>query len=101
MAHLSLSSLQAEIAAQAGAAYRAGVRFYVVCEGADGRWFALHADDQGHAGALARHWVDVLGCRGADCYRLQPWGGNQPFFQYFEAVEWPEDFSHGAEVIDA
>jgi hypothetical protein len=102
MAHLSLSSLQAEIAAQAAAAYGAGVRFYVICEGAGGEWFALHADDQGHAGALARHWVDILGCRGASCWRLYSWGsGAQPFFTYLEDPSGPEDYFSDAEVIDA
>ena len=93
MAHLSLSSLQAEIAAQAAAAHAAGIRFFVICENQAGEWFALHADNQGHAGALARHWVDTIGCRGASCWRLYEWGAAPaPFFTYLEDVE-------GADVI--
>jgi hypothetical protein len=79
------TALDADIAAEAGAAHAAGIRFFVVCENARGEWFALHADDQGHAGALARHWVDTLGCRGASCWRLFPWGaGPEAFFLYLE-----------------
>jgi hypothetical protein len=56
-----------------------------VCENARGEWFALHADDQGHAGVLARHWVDTLGCRGASCWRLFGFGaGPEAFFVYLE-----------------
>ena len=54
MAHLSSSSLWAEIKAQAPKAYRAGIHFFVVIEGHAGDWFALHADDQGHAARLAQ-----------------------------------------------
>jgi hypothetical protein len=87
MAHLSSPSLWSEIKDQSAAAYAAGIHFFVVVENARGEWHALHADDQGHAGALARHWVDVLGCRGASCWRLFPDGpAPEGFFSYFEQM---------------
>lgn len=85
MAHLSSSSLWAEIAADAAKAYAAGIHFFVVVENGGGEWFALHADDQAHAAALAHHWVDALGCRGASCWRLFSFGpAPEAFYSYFE-----------------
>lgn len=101
MVHFSSPSLWAEIKAQAPQAYAAGVRFFVLVENQRGEWFALHADDQGHASALARHWVDVLGCRGASCWRLYSFGPAEEagsFFSYFEAE--PEDHDPHGEAIE-
>jgi hypothetical protein len=100
MAHLSSPALWSEIEDQGSAAYAAGVRFFVVVENAKGEWFALHADDQDHAARLARHWVDVIGCRGASCWRLFAWGhhGDEAFFSYFESE--PEDHDPLGEAIE-
>lgn len=85
MAYTDLPGLFAHIATEAPRAYANGIRFFVAVESERGDWFALHADDQGHAGALARNWVDVVGARGASCWRLLPDGpAPDAFFRYYE-----------------
>lgn len=64
-------------------------RFVVLVEADDGSWFELDADDQGHAGVLARNIVDVMGARGASCWRVLPNGKlvGRPFLTHFETVK--------------
>ena len=91
MAHQSLISLFGEIEQAAAMAYANGIRFFVAVESQAGEWFALHADDQGHAGILARAWVDDMGARGASCWRLYPDGpALAPFAVLFEQPNWEE-----------
>jgi hypothetical protein len=65
-------------------------KFVVLVEADDGSWCELDADDQGHAGVLARNWVDTLGARGASCWRVFPGGtlDGRPFFTHYETANW-------------
>lgn len=72
-----------------------GANFVVCVECDDGSWCELDADDQGHAGVLARNWVETQDARGASCWRvLRMYNGelgNQPFYAVFDGGEtWPE-----------
>lgn len=62
-----------------------GVKFAVAVENAKGEWFLLHAEDQHHAGTLARNWVDNMGARGASCRRVFADGiAAKPFLTVYE-----------------
>lgn len=47
-----------------------GINFTVAVENERGEWFLLHAENIGHASDLAHNWVDVMGARGASCWRI-------------------------------
>lgn len=69
-----------------------GIKFCVAVENQRGKWFLLHADDQGHAGTLATHWVDVMGARGASARRIFPEGiAVKPFLTVFEHIDYCEE----------
>lgn len=76
-------------AAVAGRAARKA-KFVVLVEASDGSWCEMDADDQGHAGVLARNIVDVVGARGASCWRALPNGEllGRPFLTHFETANW-------------
>lgn len=63
-------------------------RFVVLVEADDASWFELDADDQGHAGVLARNVVDTQSARGASCWRVFAGGeiGPHAFYSCFEQV---------------
>lgn len=86
MPHSSLTSALTEATPLACQALLAqGVKFVVAVENQRGEWFLLHADDQGHAGALARNWVEAMGARGASCRRIFADGvAPKPFFTIYE-----------------
>ncbi len=65
-------------------------KFVVLVEASDGSWCEMDADDQGHAGVLARNIVDVIGARGASCWRVLPGGEllGRPFLTHFETANW-------------
>jgi hypothetical protein len=90
------SSLSAAFSEATPAACKAliaqGIKFVVAVENQRGEWFLLHAEDQNHAGTLARNWVDTLGARGASAWRLFDFGpSNKPFMTAFEEPEYYED----------
>ena len=53
-----------------------------------GSWFELDADNQDHAGVLARNQVDKMNARGATCWRVVIEGelGARPFYNYFAGL---------------
>lgn len=90
------SSLSAALADATPAACSAliaqGIKFCVAVENQRGEWFLLHADDQGHAGSLANHWVEAMGARGASARRIFPEGiAAKPFLTVFEQPEYYEE----------
>ncbi len=93
MFHSSLTSALTEATPLACQALLSqGVKFVVAVENAKGEWFLLHADDQGHAGTLARNWVENMGARGASCRRIFADGiAPKPFLTVFEQPEYYED----------
>ena len=87
----SFEALQAEIEAGAQQVLSSGVSFLTIVHTHDAKWIALHAKDQGQGGAQARAWVDVMGNRGASCWRLYPWGlGPEPLYSYTPELSWME-----------
>jgi predicted component of type VI protein secretion system len=72
-----------------------GFPFAVAVENQRGEWFILNAEDQGHAGTLAQHWVETMGARGASCWRLFDHGlAPKPFHTVFEQLD--EDWEDAA-----
>ncbi|MEY4942614.1 MAG: hypothetical protein RL254_795 [Planctomycetota bacterium] len=86
MFHSSLTSALTEATPLACQSLLAeGIKFVVAVENAKGEWFLLHADDQGHAGNLAKIWVETMGARGASCRRIFSVGvAPKPFFTIYE-----------------
>lgn len=62
-------------------------QFVVLVEVDDGSWCELDADDQAHAGVLARNWVDQGNARGASCWRVFAGGdiSGKPFMTYWHS----------------
>lgn len=61
--------------------------FIVAVECDDGSWCELDAESIEHAGMLAHNWVDVLGARGASCWRASVRNGKcarTPFYTHYE-----------------
>lgn len=73
-------------AANAGRVARKA-KFVVCVEADDGSWFELDADDQAHAGVLARNVVDKMDARGASCWRVFAGGdiSGKPFFTHWHS----------------
>lgn len=68
-----------------------GAKFVVAVEADDGSWFELDADDQGHAGVLARNAVDAMSARGASCWRVMDGRYlGRAFYSCFEAIDMAE-----------
>jgi|JI10StandDraft_1071094.scaffolds.fasta_scaffold3624632_2 hypothetical protein len=93
MFHSSLTSAITEATPLACRALLSqGVKFVVAVENAKGEWFLLHADDQGHAGTLARDWVENMGARGASCRRIFADGiAPKPFLTVYEQCGFEDD----------
>lgn len=93
MFHSSLASALTEATPLACQALLSqGIKFVVAVENAKGEWFLLHADDQGHAGALARNWVENMGARGASCRRIFADGiAPKPFLTVYEQCGFEDD----------
>lgn len=72
-----------------------GAKFVVCVEVDDGSWCELDADDQGHAGVLARNWVSAQNARGASCWRvLRMYAGElgaQAFYTVYENVTFDDE----------
>lgn len=65
-------------------------KFVVMVECDDGSWCELDADDQGHAGTLARNFVDKQNARGASCRRVDTRTGElhpKSFYHYYAIAE--------------
>jgi hypothetical protein len=90
MPHFSLAEAFTEATPIACKALIAqGIRFVTAVETERGEWLLLHADDQGHAGALAHSWVDDMGARGASCWRIFEHGlASKPFATVYAQPEW-------------
>ena len=88
MAKFSASSIADLLIPAANAGRLARKAKFVVCvEARDGSWCELDADYQGLAGVLARNTVDVLGARGASCWRVDRDGSTigRAFYTHFES----------------